>query len=106
MRALAARAAEKLDAAWLKGDTLTAEERAEVAVAIAAARVSATRVGLDICTRMFDVAGARATHAGLALDRYWRNLRTQSLHDPVDYKTRELGEWALTGRAPVPTFYS
>ena len=106
VRALAARAAEKLDAAWLKGDTLTAEERAEVAVAIAAARVSATRVGLDICTRMFDVAGARATHAGLALDRYWRNLRTQSLHDPVDYKTRELGEWALTGRAPVPTFYS
>ena len=55
---------------------------------------------------MFEVAGARATHAGLALDRYWRNLRTQSLHDPVDYKTRELGEWALTGRAPVPTFYS
>ena len=49
---------------------------------------------------------AEARNAGLALDRYWRNLRTQSLHDPVDYKVRELGEWALTGSAPVPTFYS
>ena len=106
VRALAARAADKLDAAWAKGGTLTAAERGEVAVASAAARVAATRVGLDICTRMFEVAGARATHAGLALDRYWRNLRTQSLHDPVDYKVRELGEWALNGSAPVPSFYS
>ena len=96
VRALAARAADKLDAAWAKGDTLTAAERGDVAIAIAAARVAATRVGLDICTRMFEVAGARATHAGLALDRYWRNLRTQSLHDPVDYKVRELGAVSYT----------
>ena len=55
---------------------------------------------------MFDVAGARATHAGLRLDRFWRNLRTHSLHDPVDYKLRELGDWTLNARYPKPTFYS
>jgi len=48
-----------------------------------------------LCSRLFEVTGARSTHASLRLDRHWRNLRTQSLHDPVDYRIRELGEWAL-----------
>ncbi|MCR3834291.1 monooxygenase, partial [Pseudomonas aeruginosa] len=42
----------------------------------------------------------------LRLDRYWRNLRTQTLHDPLDYKIRELGDWALNQSPPQPTFYS
>ena len=33
-------------------------------------------------------------------------LRTQSLHDPVDYKLHELGDWALNQSLPIPTFYS
>ena len=75
-------------------------------MAIATAKVAAIRTGLDICSRLFDVTGARATHASLRLDRYWRNLRTQSLHDPVDYKLHELGEWALNQTRPTPSFYS
>ena len=47
-----------------------------------------------------------AVHAGLRLDRYWRNLRTHTLHDPIDYKIRELGTWALMERYLTPTFYS
>lgn len=47
-----------------------------------------------------------STHAALRLDRYWRNLRTQTLHDPLDYKIRELGDWALNQSPPQPTFYS
>lgn len=105
-RLLAERAADLLDAAWLRGDALGEAERGDVALAVATAKVAATRAGLDICTRLFDVAGARATHGGLRLDRHWRNLRTQTLHDPVDYKARELGEWALRGKYPTPTFYS
>ena len=105
-RALADRAAERLDAAWRRGDALDAAQRGDAALAIAAAKVAATRVGLDICTRMFDVAGARATHGGLRLDRHWRNLRTQTLHDPADYKIREIGEWALKQQHPIPSFYS
>lgn len=105
-RSVAERAAQQLDHAWARGIALSATERGELAVMIAAAKALSSRSGLDICTRMFEVAGARATHAGLALDRYWRNLRTHSLHDPLDYKVRELGEWALSGRYPTPTFYS
>lgn len=105
-RALTDRAADKLDQAWLRGAALTEAERGEVAVAIATAKVSVTQTGLDICSRMFDVAGARATHGGLRLDRYWRNLRTHTLHDPVAYKVRELGAWALRQQYPSPSFYS
>ncbi|MFP5393252.1 MAG: acyl-CoA dehydrogenase family protein [Gammaproteobacteria bacterium] len=105
-RALADRAAELLDAAWARGPELGERERGEVALKIAAAKVAATRVGLDVTSRMFEVTGARATHAALRLDRYWRNLRTQTLHDPVDYKVRELGEWALKQAYPTPSFYS
>lgn len=106
VRVLTDRAADLLDAAWQRGPALTAEERGDVAVAIATAKVAATRTGLDLCTRMFEVAGARATHGGLRLDRHWRNLRTHTLHDPVAYKLRELGDWALKRRHPDPSFYS
>ncbi len=105
-RALTNLAAEKLDEAWSKELALTEEERGLVATSISAAKVLATRTGLDITSRMFEVAGSRATHAGLRLDRHWRNLRTHTLHDPIDYKIKELGEWALNGSFPNPTFYS
>lgn len=106
VRVLADRAAARLDDAWALGAALSDEERGEVAIAVASAKVSAIRTGLDVCTRMFDVAGARATHGALGLDRHWRNLRTHSLHDPLAYKLRELGEWALKRTYPQPTFYS
>ncbi|THF65948.1 monooxygenase [Pseudothauera nasutitermitis] len=105
-RALFERAVDALDAAWRKGEALDHAERGELALAIAAAKAVVSRGGLDLCTRMFEVAGARATHSALALDRYWRNLRTHTLHDPLDYKLREMGEWALVGTYPEPSFYS
>ncbi|WP_394843801.1 acyl-CoA dehydrogenase family protein [Pendulispora brunnea] len=92
--------------AWARGDALSADERGAVAVAVASAKVTTTRVGLEVTTRMFDTAGARATTARLGLDRFWRNLRTHTLHDPVDYKRRDLGRWFLTDALPAPSFYS
>ncbi|WP_297835371.1 acyl-CoA dehydrogenase family protein [Pseudomonas sp.] len=105
-RLLVEHAGEALDRAWAKGPALSSEERGQVAVAIATAKVAASRNGLELCSKVFEVTGARATHASVALDRHWRNLRTQSLHDPLDYKLHELGDWALNGALPIPTFYS
>ena len=105
-RALAARAASAFDLAWARGIELGEQERGEVAIAIAAAKVAAARASLEITQRMFEVTGARATTAALRLDRYWRNLRVHTLHDPIDYKVRELGDWALNDCIPVPSFYS
>nr|WP_274533054.1 hypothetical protein [Desertifilum tharense] len=39
-------------------------------------------------------------------DRYWRNIRTFTLHDPIDYKIRDLGNWVLNGEFPQPSFYA
>jgi len=50
--------------------------------------------------------GARSTTRRAAMDRFFRNARTHTLHDPVDYKLKELGEWALQHKLPKPTFYS
>lgn len=105
-RALNNRAADLLDKAWARENRLTETERSEVAIAIATAKVVSSKGGLEIATRIFDVMGARSTANHLGFDRFWRNLRTHSLHDPVDYKIRELGDWALNDQPPRPTFYS
>jgi alkylation response protein AidB-like acyl-CoA dehydrogenase len=99
-------AADALDAAWGRGDGLTPSERGQTAVAVAAAKITTTRAGLEVANRMFDVTGARATAGRLGLDRFWRNLRTHTLHDPIDYKRRDIGRWLLTDLWPTPSFYS
>jgi alkylation response protein AidB-like acyl-CoA dehydrogenase len=106
VRLLLQQATTLFDEAWARGPALDEQTRGRVAIAIAAAKVAATRVGLELSSDLFDVAGARATHGALRLDRFWRNLRTQTLHDPVDYKLQELGDWAVNDELPEPSFYS
>jgi alkylation response protein AidB-like acyl-CoA dehydrogenase len=103
---LADHAARLLDAAYAKGATLSARERGEVAVAGAEAKVLAHRAAIDIANEMFELTGARSTSARFGFDRFWRNARVHTLHDPVDYKLRDLGRHALNGRLPDPTSYS
>lgn len=99
-------AAIVLQSAWEKGWSLTVQERGDTAVAIALAKVATTRTGLAIASQIFELMGARATHQRYGFDRYWRNLRTFTLHDPVDYKVRDLGNWALNDTYPTPDFYA
>ena len=99
-------AARLLDAAFDKGAELGARERGEVAVAVAEAKVLAHRAAIAIGSEMFELTGARSTSARFGFDRYWRNARVHTLHDPVDYKLRDLGRYALEGRLPEPTPYS
>ncbi len=106
VRLLADKAIQILQKAWNVGADLTAEQRGEVSIAIATAKIASTNTSLYITQNIFQVMGARATTAKLNLDRFWRNVRTQTLHDPVDYKYQEIGEWVLTGKVPDPSFYS
>ena len=106
LRLLGDRAGHSLDAALAQGAELTWDARGELALHISTAKVAATRAGLDVCNRLFDVTGARSTHAELGLDRHWRNLRTHTLHDPVQYKLKDLGAWVLKGDYPLPGAYS
>jgi len=102
---LADRAGDALQAALDFGPGLSAEQRAEAAVAIYEAKVVTTKVGLDAVSRLFEIQGSRATTAVYGFDRHWRNLRTHTVHDPVAYKAREVGDWALNRRAPEFSLY-
>ncbi|WP_410590338.1 acyl-CoA dehydrogenase family protein [Amycolatopsis sp. lyj-23] len=87
-------------------EELTPEARGEVAVLIAAAKQRTVDTGLEIGTKIFELTGARASASKYGLDRFWRNLRTHSLHDPLPYKRREVGAYALLGEYPTPTWYT
>ncbi len=104
--ALADAAATVVQSALARGRNVTARERGEAAIEAYAAKVNATHVALDITSRIFELTGARSTAAHHRFDRYWRNVRTHTLHDPVFYKAREVGDFALNGRVPEPSLYS
>lgn len=104
--ALAEDAAAQLQRAWECGDALTAEERGALAVAIYETKIVAARAALEITSKIFEVMGARATAAKYGFDRFWRNVRVHTLHDSLDYKLKDVGQWVLTGDVPVPSIYS
>ncbi|GAA3121314.1 acyl-CoA dehydrogenase family protein [Streptosporangium carneum] len=87
-------------------DAVTERARGEFEVRVAAVKAVATDVALEVTSRIFEVTGARATAGAEGLDRFWRNVRTHTLHDPVAYKRREVGRLVLTGEIPEPTWYS
>jgi len=99
-------AAITLQQALDRGSSLTSDERGAAAVAVAEAKVLSHRAAIEVSSQLFELTGARSTSARYGLDRFWRNARVHTLHDPVDYKLRDLGRHALTGAWPEPTAYS
>ena len=95
-----------VEAAWSRGRTLSEVERGDCAISVATTKVLATEAALTLGSALFDRVGARFTHASYGLDRYWRNARTLSLHDPLDSKLQEIGGLVLNGQHPKPDFYS
>jgi alkylation response protein AidB-like acyl-CoA dehydrogenase len=68
--------------------------------------IRATATALDVTSRIFQIMGARA--AGKRrnnLDRYWRNVRTFTLHDPIDWKRHTIGKYLLEGTPPPVGWY-
>lgn len=88
------------------GWSLTEQARGELAVDVAKAKVASSRAVIEVTSKVFELTGARATSRATGFDRFWRNARTITLHDPVVYKAREIGEYTLTGDVPRPSNYS
>ncbi|MEM5447235.1 acyl-CoA dehydrogenase family protein [Burkholderia sp. JPY164] len=103
---LADRAGALLDAAWDEGEALSTATRAGVSLAISEAKIVAHRAALQGGEQLFEACGARATGAALALDRFWRNARVHTLHDPLDYRLRDVGRYTLLREVPQPTLYT
>jgi alkylation response protein AidB-like acyl-CoA dehydrogenase len=87
-------------------ENLTERRRGEIAVLVAAAKLRIVEDGLEATTKVFELTGARASANSVGLDIFWRNLRTHSLHDPLPYKKREVGQYVLLGEVPEPSWYT
>ncbi|MDA8253142.1 MAG: acyl-CoA dehydrogenase family protein, partial [Rhodospirillales bacterium] len=95
--AMLARAAGSLDAARAApGD----DAYAAASIAVAEAKVLTTEASLAAGSGLFELAGAQATLAAHGLDRYWRDARTHTLHDPARWKYHAIGAYVLNGTAP------
>lgn len=95
-----------LDNAWEQGVELEAETRGEAAVVIATANIFAGEVALEVSSKIFAIMGTRSTLRERGLDRFWRNVRVHTLHNPAEYKLRSVGRWYATGAYPTPGHYS
>lgn len=103
---LANKLSDEIDGIIGQGHNLTLEKRGQAAIISAAANVFTGNVALDVTTRIFDVMGARSATTKNGFDRFWRNVRTHTLHNPAEYKLRNIGRWFLTGEYPTPNYYS
>ena len=103
--ALVERGVTALEWLYALGDDATSVQRAAVAEIIASAKVTSTEVALQVSSGIFELTGARSASSSYGLDRFWRNVRTLTLHDPVAYKRDELGRYFVNGEAPVPSGY-
>ncbi|MGC4933792.1 SfnB family sulfur acquisition oxidoreductase [Gordonia sp. DT30] len=73
---------------------------ADASIAVAAAKVVADRVANSVASALFEVSGTRSAASGTGLDRFWRNARTHTLHDPVRWKLQHIGRRVLRGEDP------
>jgi len=87
------------------GATTTLEDRSQLEIKIAALKVISTEVSLEVSSKVYELTGASSTRSAVGLDLHWRNIRTHSLHDPVDYKRIEVGNYFLNGEfAPISLY--
>ncbi|PXW24062.1 acyl-CoA dehydrogenase family protein [Paraburkholderia caballeronis] len=102
--AIALRAAEPLQRAYdaHRGGDEQAEYAANLDAEIESAQsqLVVSDLALRASTHLFDALGASATSTAKALDRHWRNARTVSSHNPLVYKARIVGDWAINGAEP------
>ncbi|MDX6742313.1 acyl-CoA dehydrogenase family protein [Actinocorallia sp. A-T 12471] len=105
LSALADRAEHALAWLYARGAAATPADRASVAETVASLKITSTEAALAASSALFDLTGARSTATTHALGRFWRDLRTLTLHDPVAYKQHELGAYFLNAEFPVASGY-
>lgn len=96
-QALVRRAARFVDAAQAAPGERSV---AEASIAVAEARALTTTAALEAANRLFELGGTSATVGRQGLERFWRNARTHTLHDPVRWKYHAVGNFYLNDRLP------
>jgi SfnB family sulfur acquisition oxidoreductase len=96
--ALLADAARTLDEVGLEPQDADAAARGSLAVA--GAKAFGSEVAVDVASELFQLCGTSSTATKYDLDRHWRNARTHSVHDPLDWKYHHIAAYDLAGVQP------
>lgn len=56
---------------------------------------------LELTSQLFNALGASASTTSKQLDRFWRNARVVSSHNPLVYKEKLIGDWEVN-HEPLP----
>jgi SfnB family sulfur acquisition oxidoreductase len=81
-------------------DNATEDSVAQASIAVAEAKILTTEIALQAANKLFELSGTRSTLEEHNLDRHWRNARTHTLHDPVRWKFRHIGNYYLNNLNP------
>lgn len=87
----------------LRANLFEAATVAHAQVAVAKAKILTTKIAIETTNTLFALGGTASTDLNLALDRYWRNTWTHTLHDLVRWKYAVVGDYYLNGRNPPPS---
>ena len=78
--------------------SLSEEGRGLLAVKTLGLRTFTSNVALEVTPRVYDFAGGRMTGSSYALDRFWRDARMLTMHDPMLYSIRIVGYYGLNDK--------
>jgi alkylation response protein AidB-like acyl-CoA dehydrogenase len=106
VEALADQVGRHFDEVVAVGADVTAEQRGALAIRVAKLKVVSTDVSITVANRIFEITGSSSAKSSTGLDLFWRNVRTHSLHDPVDYKKLEIGAYVLNGELQPISLYT
>jgi len=74
---------------------------AQASLVVAQAKVLSAETALLASSKLFELAGTRSVTGKYNLDRFWRNARTHTLHDPARWKYHLIGNFVLNGVKPA-----
>ena len=97
---LAEKINQQVAIAWSTEFHISQQQFDELFIDAAGFNVLAGDVALKITSEIFEVLGARSVTLKNGFDRFWRNVRTHTLHDSVENKKIAAGQFLLTGSLP------
>ncbi|MFJ3583212.1 acyl-CoA dehydrogenase family protein [Streptomyces sp. NPDC090127] len=102
--AVVERATDALARGLAAGRALGVEDRADIAVLVAAAEAVTSRAAVRITTRILELVdttgSADAPGGGPGFDRFWRNARALTAQSSPAHRLRDIGDHYLHGTRP------
>lgn len=76
------------------------ELQTELILSVAATRAQSDHASLKISSEIFALLGASSTLSKWNLDRFWRNARTHTTHDPIRWRLYHVGNYYINDVPP------